>query len=229
MAEVNPRDDVYIEAARAFDERFAHHKIQAKRWFAFALVSMVAAMGSLFFAMWIGVKAQYIPYIVAVDDLGRVGVAPRIEQNSDIPNAVMRREMSDFVMDWRAIPNDEDVLVANLSRVLSYIEPQSAANRLITALGTNPETAPFGLFQEGVGIAVEVVSVIQTSDQTWNVEWIERRADRNSGRPISTQRFEGAFVTARVAQISEELLSQNPLGLAIRNIDIQRLERGRDE
>lgn len=224
MSDIKTRDDIFEQAVQAHDDRSRYYIVQSKRFFILTVVLLFITMGSISFTMWVGIKNQYIPYVVMVDDLGRAELATNIELNTDIPQAVMRREMSNFVIDWRTIPNDLQVLKDNLWRVLSYLDNSSAAYRMVSALGTSAQNGPFALFEESIGISVEVVSVIQSSERTWNVEWIENQSDRNSGRPISTQRFEGAFVIERKGAVSEEILTRNPLGIFITNIDIQRLD-----
>ena len=71
------RSNVYLEAWREWDDRYAD-LVQGKRnWqivtAAFSLLSLILAVG----IVWLITRSRYIPYVVEVDKLGYALTVPR--------------------------------------------------------------------------------------------------------------------------------------------------------
>ena len=65
-------------------------------------------------------------------------------------------------------------------------------------------------------VAVEIKSVLATSDQTYEVEWIETTRDLH-GQVKATDRWKGAFTIAMSPPTEERLVRVNPLGIYVTN------------
>jgi type IV secretion system protein VirB5 len=65
-------------------------------------------------------------------------------------------------------------------------------------------------------VGVEVTSILATSDQTYEVEWIETSRDSH-GQVKSTERWKGAFTIALNPPSDERLIRVNPLGIYVTN------------
>ena len=63
-------------------------------------------------------------------------------------------------------------------------------------------------------VAVEVNSVLPTSDRTFEVEWVETTRDLY-GRVKATDRFKGSFTVAISPPTDERQIRTNPLGIYV--------------
>ena len=213
----------YAQARRDWDERFAFHAQQAKRWQKMALAMLAVAICAIGFAVWAAVRSEYVPFIVAVDDLGRAEAVSAPIAVGDWPPAVVKRDLADFVLNFRGVPGDEAVLKANLRRMLHYMTQGDPADTAVREIGRSPTLSPFVLIKTQT-IAVEIASVNFIGGNSWLVEWRETRRARGTGRILSVARFNGTFVLKRAARLSPEIITVNPLGIMVEHFDIQKLE-----
>ena len=104
------RPDRITAAFVALEERQGTLRDDRERWFRMAILMSLVATVCLGFGVWAAVRSEYVPYIVAVDDLGNIQPvqAPKVIENW--PDAAVRRELADLVRDWRSITSDPVVL-----------------------------------------------------------------------------------------------------------------------
>jgi type IV secretory pathway TrbF-like protein len=212
----------YDAAQREWDERFAFHARNAKRWFIACISSFAFATIGIGFGIWASVKSEYVPYIVMVDDLGRAEKAPSPRTTSEWPDAVIKREVSDFVNLARSIPGDSVVLENNLRRMFYFLQSGDPADQKIRESGRNPETAPLVL-AERITKEVDVATVNFIGGTSWLVEWRETTRQKSSGNVVQVARFKGTYILKRASKISPEIMNDNPLGVIIKDYDIQNL------
>lgn len=204
------------------DERQLSYAKQSTRFFILACFLFVLGASGMGYGIWAGARTQFIPYVVAIDDLGKMQVAPRIVTIHDIPEPVFKRELADFVRDWRSIPMDYDVLYDNVERVLSFLPETSVAAQKMREYGTN-ELTNFFARQEREVATVDVISVTYGSGSTWIIQWDETVRDKNNGRVLRETRYQGAFATDRIERVTSDILLLNPLGLMITDFDVQQI------
>lgn len=212
--------NVYLEAQKVWDERFASHAQQARWWRAMAFVMAGLSTVSIGFGIWSGARTQFIPHIVAIDDLGRMQVAPRVVTIGSIPEPVLKRQLADFVSDWRAIPLDREVLRENMVRALAYVPENSPANRKLAEYGQGELTNPFRRIEKET-VRVEIISVTTGGGSTWIVQWAETVRASDTGRVLREQTYQGSFVTDQLTRVNGDMLLANPLGLMVKDFDIQ--------
>lgn len=213
-------ENMYLQAQREWDERFAFHARQAKiaTTMAIILALLSIALGGII--VWQAMHRTYVPYVVMVDDLGRPALANPPLMVSDWPDAVILREVSESVERLRAIPADEVALKAAWKKLLLYTVPGTAAYRKIAERGQSKVNSPFVLHEQ-LTIEVEMRSVLFQGGKTWLAEWSEITREHPSGRPIKTARYNGSFQLGQLEQRSPEILTVNPLGVQIQDFDIR--------
>lgn len=212
----------YIEAQREWDERFAFHARQARLAFIMAGALAVLSLVMVAVVVWQATHRTYIPYVVAVDALGRAELATTPKAIGDWPPAVVRREVADMVADMRAIPGDPTVLEDNMRRLLLFTLPGTAGNRKIRERGLSGTESPFVL-QDQITVRVEIKAVNFQSGTTWLVEWSETTRERGTGALVGVNQYQGTFQLGQVQQLSPEILAINPLGIYLADYDIQLL------
>ena len=203
------------------DERMGTLREDRDRWFRLAMIMTLLAALCLGFGVWAAVRSEYVPYIVAVDDLGRSQPVQTLRTVADWPDAAVRRELSDLVRDWRAITSDEAVLRQRYRRLQYFLEENSAADRKVRQWAI--ETLPLKRATTET-VDIDVTSVNYVGGRTWLVEWTERRRSRATGSIEETTRWRGSFVLRKRRITDPAWLTNNPFGMIVEDIDARRLD-----
>ena len=215
-------DGSRIAGARAAtQERLGTLREDRDRWYRLAILMCLVAAGAAGFGIWAAVRSQYVPYIVAVDDLGRIRPvhAPKVIENW--PDAAVRRELADIVRDWRAITSDAAMLRRRYRRLQYFLEENSAADRKIRQWAL--ETQPLRLAATAT-VDIGVTSVNFVGGRTWLVEWTENRRSRSTGEIEETTKWRASFVLVQRRITDQAWLSQNPFGMIVEDVDARRLD-----
>ncbi len=215
-------DGHWGRARAAWDSRTAALAMERDSWRRVAFAALGLAAVAVGFGIWAAVRSEYIPYIVALDEVGRTRpmVAPRAIR--DWPDAAVRHEVAAYLRDWRSVSTDPAVTRGRLRRVQLFLESGSAADRKTVAWARDPETSPFAV-AETATVDVEVGSVVLVGGRSWLASWTEIRRGRATGAEEARRRYQGTFVLGRRRITDADTLMENPLGMVVEDFDIVRL------
>ena len=214
--------DPWDRARAVWEDRHGTLAVERDRWYrAFLAMAALTAL-AVCFGIWAAVSTEYVPYIVAVDDLGRPApvLAPR--EIREWPDAAVRHELAAFLRDWRSVSTDTAVMRGRLRRIQHFLERDSAADRKIVDWATAPATSPFRTAERQT-VEVSVASVVHVGGRSWLAEWTETRRSRMNGTVAGSRRFQGTFVLGRRRITDQAVLMQNPMGMVIENYDMVRV------
>jgi type IV secretory pathway TrbF-like protein len=221
VTEIEP-DARYRRARRAWDERFAFHAQSAQQWRMLGLAGVVFGMFGIGYGLWVDGLAEYKPFPVLIDDLGRTEAVLDVATVSEWPPAVIKREMSDFVSNLRSVPADKEVLVKNMRRVLAFTTSGDPADTMIKEMGRSKTLSPFRIAESHTR-SVEIINVNFVGGNSWLVEWRETTRNRSNGKISGIGRYKGTYVLKPAARLSPEIITVNPLGVTVEHFDIQKL------
>ena len=212
----------YARAQAAWEDRHGALKAERERWFRVALALAGVAAVTTALAVWAAVRAEYVPHIVAVDEFGQSVpvIAPRAI--TDWPDHAVRREIADFIRDWRSVSTDRDVMRGRLRRIQFFLDENSAADRKIIAWARAPDTNPFKRSEAGT-VDLEIHNVNFLGGSSWIAEWTETTRNRGNGLVTLTERYKATVSLGRRRISDEALLVHNPFGMMIEDIDVVRL------
>ena len=216
-------EDPFARARALWEDRHAGLAIERDRWRWACFTALALAGLSILLAVWAAVSSRYVPYFVAVDDLGQPQPVLAPKTITDWPDPAVRHELAAFVRDWRAVSIDATVMRGRLERIRYFLETSSAAETKIAIWAQNHDTDPFRVAEVRT-VDVEVVSVNHVGGRTWIVEWTEALRDRTSGKLRETRRYQGTFVTGQRHIRDERILLHNPMGMVIEDYDVRRVE-----
>jgi type IV secretion system protein TrbF len=205
-------DTPYKKAAQEWDVRMGRAVVQAKNWrlatFA-SLATNVVALGGM---IYLGAQPKAVPHIIEVDKLGApnyVGPAGESGKSYKPSEASLRYHLRRFVDQTRSVSSDAAVLKRNWLDAYNLIT-QNAANQL-NAYAQKAE--PFKrIVNERV--SVDVLSTVQISRDTWQVDWREDSWDK-SGNQLGSTVWRGTFRVIVKPPTTDEQLAVNPIGLLI--------------
>lgn len=202
-----PADTPHMRAQQMWDRRMGN-AVQAAvtwRWVAISLgaLAIALAIGMTMVAL----QKRTFVHVVEVSPQGAVlSVRPAGGEYTPT-DAQVSYFLGHFVRLIRAVPTDGVVLRENWLQAYRFLTPQ-AAQRLNEVAR---EEDPFSLLGTTARSAV-ITSIVQRSDETWQVSWIEATHGANGG---ARQTYTGLFTVRFERPRSSAALALNPLGLFI--------------
>ncbi|MCQ9156384.1 conjugal transfer protein TrbF [Acidomonas methanolica] len=208
-------DTPYHKAAQVWDDRIGSARVQARNW-RLAFFGCLALSGGLAAGLvWQSARGTVTPWVVQIDHLGQaqaVGPATAAYRPTDPQIAWY---LARFVSEVRGIPADAVVLRQNWLDAYNYVTDRGAL-ALNDYARTNDPFSRIGRMQ----VAIEIASVIRASDDSFRVEWIERRYV--DGALATTERWSAILTIVVTTPTDAERLRKNPLGIYIHALNWSR-------
>ena len=198
----------YQRAGQAWDERIGSARVQAKNW-RLAFFGMLTLSGGLAAGLvWQSAHGSVTPWVVQVDRLGQAeAIAPAIaDYRPSDPQIAWH--LARFIEQVREVPADPVVLRKNWLEAYDYVTDKGAL-----ALNDYARTSdPFGQVGKAQ-VSVEISSVVRASDNSFRVEWIERRYVDDA--LATTERWNAIVTIAIQPPTDADRLKKNPLGVYV--------------
>ena len=204
----------YLAARDEWNERYRDLIVAARNWRLLAVTSSVVALVAVLGLIVIGAKPKVIPYIVAVDNLGKVVSQGTAVQASVADDRLIRAALWSWVQDWRMVSSDATVEKNAIERVYAQIgNGTPAAIRISDAYR---DESPLKLAQTET-VSVNVRALYASSKDSYEVEWTETTFDLK-GEQVGTQNYKGVISISIRPPEDEGLARVNPLGIYVTNV-----------
>jgi type IV secretion system protein VirB5 len=214
VEEKGPGKSPYLAARDEWNERYRDLIVAARNWRLAAVTSGLVALVAVLGLIVIGAKPKVIPYIVAVDNLGKVVSQGTAVQASVADDRLKRAALWSWVQDWRMVSSDATVEKNAIGRVYAGIgNGTPAALRISDAYRYG---SPLKLAQTET-ISVDVRALYASSKDSYEVEWTETTFDLK-GEQIGTQNLKGVITISIHPPEDEGLARVNPLGIYVTNV-----------
>jgi type IV secretory pathway TrbF-like protein len=204
----------YLAARREWDERYGSLITRARNWRAAAFAALLIALVSTTGLVAVSMKAKTIPFVVAVDSLGRVLAAGEADKTTPADDRLKRAALVQWVSQLRAVTTDGIAQRRAIDRVYAMIASGSPAQVEISDYYRGDP--PYERAKKNT-VDVDVKAVFATSDKTYQVEWTETTRSL-SGQVESEERWKGSFEIAVSPPSDERLARINPLGIYVTNV-----------
>lgn len=202
-----PADTPHMRAQQAWDRRMGAAVQGAVTWRWVALSLGVLAIALAFGMTMVALQKRTFVHVVEVSPQGAVlSVRPASGEYTPT-DAQVSYFLGHFVKLVRGVPTDGVVLRENWLEAYRFLTPQ-AAQRLNEVAR---EEDPFSLLGTTARTAI-ITSIVQRSDATWQVSWIEATHGANGG---ARSAYTGLFTIRFERPRSSDALARNPLGLFI--------------
>ncbi len=201
----------YLAARHEWDERYGDHIRRARNWQILALLCTLIALIATSGVIWLSVRSHIVPFVVVTDNLGRPVASGLADQASSADEQLKRATVIEWLENLRLVTTDGIAQRRAIDRVYAHIANGSPAQTLISDFYRNNQ--PFTKAQVGT-VSVDVLSVLQTSEETFEIEWLETVRDQN-GAIKERDRWKGAFTIALNPPKDERLARINPLGVYV--------------
>jgi type IV secretion system protein VirB5 len=204
----------YLAARREWDERYGSLITRARNWRIAAVLALAVALVATCGLIALSTKAKVVPYVVAIDNLGRVLAAGPADQASRADDRLKRAALFQWMSDLRTVTTDGVAQRKAIDRVYSMIANGSPAQVEIGDFYRNDP--PFDRAQKRT-VEVDVKAVFPVSDRTYQVEWSEIVRGL-SGQIESQDNWRGSVTIAISPPSDERLIRVNPLGIYVTNV-----------
>jgi type IV secretion system protein VirB5 len=204
----------YLRARQEWDERFGDQIKSRNNWRLAAFLTMATALVCVTGMVAIGYRSNTVPYVVALDDVGRaVPVIPAKQvavKDVRLQEAVVAR----WVTNLRTVIADAVAQRRLVDEVYAETGQNSPASATITEFYS--KNSPFDLLTKQT-VDASVESIVQQSPKTYEVAWTEVTRDLN-GNLMASHRYRAfvSVVTQEVTDARQALV--NPLGLYVTNL-----------
>jgi len=199
----------YQRAQQAWDSRMGAAMQAANGWRAGAIAASGLALLLGAGLVTVSLQSRTYVHVVEVSPEGSVlSVRPASPEYTPT-DAQVSYFLGRFVRLIRAVPADPVVLRENWLEAYQYLTPKAAASLNAEARLDNP-------FGQGKTQArsVYVRSIVQRSENSWQVSWTETIASPGAGSSAHVL-YTGLFSVAVSAPKDSDALAKNPLGIFI--------------
>ena len=214
MAETMGTNSAYMRARQEWDERFGDQIKSKQRWQLAAFASLAITLLCVGGMVAIGFRSTTVPYVVALDDVGRAVPVIPAKQVAVTDVRLQEAVVARWITDLRTIVTDAVAQRRLVDEVYAQTGQNSAASAIVTDFYSR--NSPFDLLKkETVDVSVE--SIVQQSSTTYEVIWSEVTRDL-VGTFVAIHRYR-AFVTVTTQNVIDAKQALvDPLGLYVTNL-----------
>jgi type IV secretion system protein VirB5 len=198
----------YQKAGQVWDDRIGSARVQAKNWRLAFFAALMMSGGLAAGLVWQSAHGTITPWVVQIDRLGQAQAVAPATADYRPTDPQIAWHLAHFVEEVREIPADPIVLRQNWLDAYNYVTDKGALALNDFARTSDPFTK-VGKEQ----VAVEVASVIRASDDSFRVEWIERRYVDDT--LASTERWSAILTIVVQTPTDADRLKKNPLGVYV--------------
>jgi type IV secretion system protein TrbF len=218
-------ENPYVSARRTWNSTLASMASSASAWQTACLLCLLITLASIGGLIHVGSQSKFIPYVVEVDRLGQSQAAGPINPTPRSDPRVIHREVTDFIIDARTVTPDVALQRNAIYKVYAKLSPNDPGTEKMNQwLNGTEDSSPFKRATKEI-VSVEIRTAMQQTNDTWQVDWIETKRDRNGS--ITGVQDMRALVTVYLAETSrrttEEDMRKNPINLYIRDFSWSRL------
>jgi type IV secretion system protein TrbF len=212
-------ENPYTSARRAWNDHVGRLVAARTMWQAVGLVSLMIALASVGALIHLAGQSRFVPYIVEVDTSGNVRAVQRGEEMRSASRPVIEAQLEKFVTLSRRVTTDIGLQRSAIFGVYAMLTPdEPATGKMTEYLSKDEERTPFRRAQRET-VNTEIVSILQQSPETWQIDWTETVYERSSGK--RKERFDMRALVqvyqTSPRHVTEEALRSNPLGIYVRD------------
>jgi type IV secretory pathway TrbF-like protein len=187
-----------------------------------AVACLLIALASVAGLTYLGGQSKMVPFVIQVDKLGEQVVVGQAQVAAPADPRVVRASLAAFISAVRTVTPDQDLqrkLVFSAYGMRRVKDPATVkANEF---LGDTSEMSPFKRASR-MTVDVEVNTVLQLTDRSWQVDWTETARDRDGaplGKPQLMRAVLDIYLDPPPPDARQEQITRNPLGIWVRDFN----------
>lgn len=212
-------ENPYLAARREWDERYGHLITRERNWRLMALLCALSSLLTVAGLIYLSARTHIVPFVVAMDSLGRPVAAGPAEQTTTADDRIKRATLYAWLENLRLVTSDGIAQRKAIDRVYASVASGSQAQAFISDFY---RADPPQKRAQTETTSIEVQSVLPTSERTFEIEWAETTRDLY-GTVTQRARWKAAFTIA-INPLTDEITARvNPLGIYVTNVSWSKL------
>lgn len=208
----------YLNYRRRWNDHTGSILSQRNMWMLFCITSMLITLAAVGGMIHIGSQSKFLPYIVEVDKLGQSVAANPAQQITNVDNRVLQATAAEFISNARLVTPDVQLQRNAIFKLYAHmITGDPASAKMNEHINGTPEQNPFQRAAKET-VSVEILSVLQQTGQSWQVDWIETVRDRKgqlASEPFRMRALVNITSIPPTSETTEKQIRQNPLGVYV--------------
>lgn len=208
-------DSLWVNAQKAYEDRFLRLAAHAKNWRLFAFFCLAIAFLAIGGVIYIGSQSKFIPMVVEVDKLGRT-VAVRALNGDDAvkdTNRLVYREIFDLVENLRTVTTDRTANNDRLNKGFSRLK--GAADTYVHAELKKAPPNEVGTLKT---VIVKVRSALREG-KGWLVEWDEQSVSLTGETMGEPEHWKARLQYELNPSPDPEIFKRNPIGFQVTELN----------
>jgi|EndMetStandDraft_6_1072998.scaffolds.fasta_scaffold08392_3 type IV secretion system protein TrbF len=212
----------YLNARRAWNSHIESVLVATRTWQIVALLALLITVGAIGGIIYIGSQSRLVPYVVEVDKLGQAVAVNRADTAQKGDGRVIQAMVANFVSDARMVTPDGELQTKAINRVYGMLQQHDPAREKMNDwFNGGKNSSPFKRAEKEI-VGIQIMSVLQQSASSWQVDWVETVRDREG--TITTPPFRmRAIITVYIVppgqRTTEEQLRSNPIGMFVKDFN----------
>lgn len=218
-------ENPYLSARRTWNDHVRASQASRNMWQILAILCLMIALAGVGGMIYIGSQSRFIPYVVQVNKLGEAVSVSRADVATVADQRVVHASVASFINDLRMVTPDIALQRKAIFRAYALLrinDPATAkANEWLNGTEAN---SPFKR-AETQTVSVEINSVLPQSEETWQVDWLEKVYDRQGHLqepPFKMRALLRVYHRPPTQNTTEEQIRSNPLGIYIQDFSWSR-------
>lgn len=215
-------DNPYLNAKRAWNIHTAGLMKSLQVWQLVSLGSLLVTLAAVGGLISIGSQSKFIPLVFQQDSSGNTLSVTRADRVGEANIDDYRATAAHFIENIRMVSSDIELQKKAVFQVYSYLNQNDAALAKVQEFYNDKQHSnPFERAAHEI-VSIEIRSVLQESENTWQVDWIEtvRNLDGTlKEKPYGMKAMVTMYQDNALNEVSSESILKNPHLIFIRDFN----------
>ncbi|WP_412758157.1 conjugal transfer protein TrbF [Legionella bozemanae] len=218
----NLTDNPYLNAKRAWNFHTAGLMKSLQIWQLVSLGSLLITLAAIGGLITIGSQSKFIPLVFQQDASGNTLSVSRADRVGEASIDDYRAAAAHFIENIRMVSMDVALQKKAVFQVYSYLNQNDAALTKVQEFYSDKQHSnPFDRAAHEI-VSIEIRSVLQESNDTWQVDWVETVRNRDGTlkeKPAQMKAMVTMYQDNELNDVSNESILKNPHLIYVRDFN----------
>jgi type IV secretion system protein TrbF len=215
-------DNPYLNAKRAWNFHTAGLMKSLQIWQLVSLGSLLITLAAIGGLITIGSQSKFIPLVFQQDASGNTLSVTRADRVGEAVIDDYRAVAAHFIENIRMVSFDVALQKKAVFQVYSYLNQNDAALTKVQEFYSDKQHSnPFDRAAHEI-VSIEIRSVLQESNDTWQVDWVETVRNRDGTlkeKPAQMKAMVTMYQDNELNDVSNESILKNPHLIYVRDFN----------
>lgn len=212
----------YLNAKRAWNTHTAGLMKSLQIWQLVGLGSLLVTLAAVGGLITIGSQSKFIPLVFQQDASGNTLSITRADKVGQANIDDYRAAAAHFIENLRMVSMDVELQKKAVFQVYSYLNQNDAALTKVQEFYNDKQHSnPFERAAHEI-VSIDIRSVLQESDNTWQVDWVETVRNRDGTlkeKPSTMKAMITMYRDEELSDLSNEAILKNPHLIYVRDFN----------